>query len=72
VVRNNRYTNANMGMFSENKLCRKSGTQVAFNRKPNTRDQLKDRALARGLVTTDYDLRQRDIVADTLRAEGID
>jgi hypothetical protein len=39
---------------------------------PNPRDRLKDRALARGLVTTDYDLRQRDIVADALRAEGID
>jgi hypothetical protein len=61
-----------MGMFSENKLCREPGTQVAFDRKSNTRDRLKDGALARGLVTTDYDMRQRDIVADTLRAEGID
>jgi hypothetical protein len=44
-------------MFPENKLGGKSGAQIAFDREPNTGYRLKDRALARRLVTTDYDLR---------------
>jgi hypothetical protein len=60
-----------MGMLSEDKLARKSGAEVTFDRKPHTGYCLKNGALPRGLVTTDYDLRQRDIVANTLGAEGI-
>jgi hypothetical protein len=52
-------------------LCHETSAKPVFCRESPTRNSFKDGALARRLITTDYNLGKVHIPADSLRTEAV-